>query len=74
MLSFPAQLCVAGVPLSRKTMEFTTAIGVGMVFAAVTTIVVLFVWSCRIIEHIRRAKVKTLRQIRKELGHGRRPG
>ena len=55
-------------------MDFDTVAGTIITVAASLSIIGLYVWSCRIIEHIHRKNLTSLRQIRKELGNDRREG
>ena len=51
-------------------MDIDLVLGTAVTVLAVMAVVVLYVWSCRIIAQIERKKLTSLRQIRKELGHG----
>ncbi len=53
-------------------MDFDTTVGVALTGIAVAVIVGLFVWSSRIIDRIGKSKLTSLRQIRREMGNGRR--
>jgi len=49
------------------SMHPHVAVGCALTVAALATVIWLYVWSVRIIERIRRSKLKGLRQIQKEL-------
>jgi len=53
-------------------MDLDMVLGIFVTLAAITAVVVLYVWSSRRIDFIHTHNLTSLRQIQKELRHGRR--
>jgi hypothetical protein len=52
-------------------MDSTTITGIAVIVGCAVTLVALYAWSAARIETIHGKKLRGLRQIRKEFGHGR---
>jgi hypothetical protein len=55
-------------------MDHTMIIGIGVILGCAAALITLYAWSAARIETIHGKKLRGLRQIRKEFGHGRSEG
>lgn len=53
-------------------MDLDTVLGISVTLASITGVLGLYIWSARRIDYIHAHGLTSLRQIRKELRHGRR--
>jgi len=53
-------------------MDLDTVLGIFVTLAAIAAVLGLYIWSARRIDFIHARNLRSLRQIRKELRHGRR--